>query len=70
MQRPDIVICNEERKIVLLLKLTLPRESNLHAAEEKKELRCENPPSVRSKGGLQVIVILVKGQEAISIEIY
>ena len=42
LQRPDIVIWNEERKIVHLLELTVPWESNMYAAEERKELRYEN----------------------------
>ena len=38
-QRPDIVIWNEERRIVHLLELTVPWESNLELAEERKEAR-------------------------------
>ena len=40
-QRPDLVIWNEERKIVHLLELTVPWESNLENAEERKEARYE-----------------------------
>ena len=42
LQRPDIVIWKEERKIVYLLELTVPWESNLYAAEKRKELRYQN----------------------------
>ena len=38
-KRPDIVIWNEERKIVHLLELTVPWESNLELAEERKRAR-------------------------------
>ena len=41
LQRPDIVIWNEERKIVHLLELTVPWESNMDDAEERKEERYE-----------------------------
>ena len=41
LQRPDIVIWNSERKVVHLLELTVPWESNLDAAEERKERRYE-----------------------------
>ena len=41
-KRPDIVIWSEERKIVHLLELTVPWESNLELAEERKEARYED----------------------------
>ena len=41
LQRPDIVIWNEAKKVVHLLELTVPWESNLGAAEERKEARYE-----------------------------
>ena len=41
LQRPDILIWNKERKVVHLLKLTVPWESNLGKAEERKEARYE-----------------------------
>ena len=37
LQRPDIVIWDNERKIIHLLELTIPRDSNLEADEERKE---------------------------------
>ena len=40
--KPYIVIWNVERKIVNLLELTVHWESNIYAAEERKELRYEN----------------------------
>ena len=41
LQRPDIVIWNKEKKVVHLLELTVPWESNLGKAEERKEARYE-----------------------------
>ena len=41
LQRPDIVIWNKAKKVVHLLELTVPWESNLGAAEERKEARYE-----------------------------
>ena len=41
-QWPDIVFWNEESDIVHLLEPTVPWESNIYAAEERKELRYEN----------------------------
>ena len=40
-RRPDIVIWNEERKVVYMLELTVPWESNLEDAEELKNQRYE-----------------------------
>ena len=39
LQKADIVIWSNERKMVHLLKLTVPWESNLEAAENRKEKR-------------------------------
>ena len=41
MQRPDVVIWNRAKKVVHLLELTVPWESNLGDAEERKNARYE-----------------------------
>ena len=41
-QRPDLVIWNEERKMGILMELTVPWEENIADAEHRKELRYED----------------------------
>ena len=40
-QRPDCVIWNTEKRIVIILELTIPWEENIKKAEERKEQRYE-----------------------------
>jgi ribosomal protein L15 len=64
LQRLDIVIWSNERKIVHLLELTVPWESNLEAAEDRKEKRYQGLlKPVRSKYGRPDTAILVWGKE-------
>ena len=49
--RPDIVIWSNERKVVHLLELTVPWESNLDVAEERKERRYEGLVSACEEQG-------------------
>ena len=53
-RRPDIVIWNEERKVVYMLELTVPWESNLEDAEERKNQRYEELKDQCEEKGWQV----------------
>lgn len=47
LQRPDIVIWSEKKKVVHLLELTVSWESNFDAAGEREKRRYEN---LKNKG--------------------